>query len=145
MQQITLRLKKCFENSLTVKVEHENEIMNFSSAPTLMAKTFVCTSQTTSRVCLLLIFIEKINKALLAEVRHHLTSYRGFSPYATFGTGKKSHQPKIALVSLQVAMCIATTQTIYQLEPDVPSVNLFLVLNRNHHFCLKKPESNKAT
>ena len=69
MQEITLRLKKkCFENSLTVKVEHENEIMNFSSAPTLMAKTFVCTSQTATRVCLLLIFKEKINKACLAEV-----------------------------------------------------------------------------
>ena len=68
MQEITLRLRKCFENSLTVKVEHENEIMNFSSAPTLMAKTFVCTSQTATRVYLLLIFKEKINKAWLPEV-----------------------------------------------------------------------------
>ena len=74
MQEITLRLRKCFENSLTVKVEHENEIINFSSAPTLMAKTFVCTSQTTTRVYLLLICMYKINKASLAEVPLKLIS-----------------------------------------------------------------------
>ena len=37
------------------------------------------------------------------------------------------------------------TRKIHPCLRLVPSGNLFLILNRSHHFCLKKSEFNKAT